>query len=94
MPVEPELLSEESLFRAVFEQAPAGIALIDSETGRFRVINVTDRMLARYRDAFEKLATDVERFCIKNEMGYVRAHTHVPFDDLVLGILRRGGVVG
>ena len=51
-------------------------------------------MLTRYRQAFEKLATDVERFCIRNEMGYVRARTSIPFDDLVLGILRRGGVIG
>jgi hypothetical protein len=26
-------------------------------------------------------------------MGYVRARTSIPFDELVLGILRRGGVV-
>jgi len=70
------------------------LRLLDSEDGRFREINVTDRLLARYRKAFDKLATDVERFCIRNEMGYVRAHTSVPFDELVLGILRRGGVVG
>lgn len=70
------------------------LRLTDSETGRFREINVTDGMLARYKEAFERLATGVERFCIKNEMGYVRARTNVPFDELVLGILRRGGVVG
>ena len=70
------------------------LRLVDAEQDRFREINVTDGMLKKYREAFEKLATDVERFCIKNEMGYVRARTNVPFDELVLGILRRGGVVG
>ena len=70
------------------------LCLTDAETDRQRIINVTDRMLARYREAFERLAVGVERFSIKNEMGYVRARTHVPFDELVLGILRRGGVVG
>ncbi|MEE8467593.1 MAG: DUF58 domain-containing protein [Planctomycetota bacterium] len=70
------------------------LRLLDSEAGGFREINVTDNLLTRYRAAFEKLATDVERFCIRNEMGHVRARTDVPFDELVLGILRRGGVVG
>jgi len=70
------------------------LRLLDSETARFRQINVTDGMLRKYREAFEKLASGVERFCIKNEMGYVRGRTSVPFDELVLGILRRGGVVG
>ena len=58
------------------------LRLTDSETDRFREINVTDGMLRKYREAFEKLATDVERFCIKNEMGYVRARTDVEFDEL------------
>ncbi|MCP3917518.1 MAG: DUF58 domain-containing protein [bacterium] len=70
------------------------LRLMDAETDGFKEINVTDGLMTRYREAFEKLATDVERFCIRNEMGYVRARTDIPFDDLVLGILRRGGIVG
>lgn len=70
------------------------LRLLDSETGRMRDINVTDRMLARYRAALDELASGVERFCVRNEIGYVRARTDVPFDELVLGILRRGGIVG
>jgi len=31
---------------------------------------------------------------VKNEMGFVRALTSVPFDQLVLTILRRGGLIG
>ena len=70
------------------------LRLLDSELDRFKEINVTDALLERYRKAFDDLATGVERFCIRNEMGYVRARTSIPFDDLVLGILRRGGVIG
>ena len=50
--------------------------------------------MARYKEAFEAHAGAVESFCIRNEFGYVRARTDIPFDDLVLGILRRGGLVG
>ena len=70
------------------------LRLLDSETGLHRDINVTDQLLTRYKEAFENLATQVEKFCIRNEMGYVRARTDIPFDELVLGILRRGGVIG
>jgi uncharacterized protein (DUF58 family) len=70
------------------------LRLQDSESGGAREINVTDRLLERYRQAFEEQAGRVEAFCIRNQMGYVRARTRIPFDELVLGILRRGGVVG
>ena len=70
------------------------LRLVDSERGGQREINVTDGMLQRYVKAFEELAGRVEAFCIRSEMGYVRARTGVPFDDLVLRILRRGGLVG
>ncbi|MBI3820746.1 MAG: DUF58 domain-containing protein [Planctomycetes bacterium] len=69
------------------------LRLVDSETGGFREINVTDALLARYKKAFAELSERVETYCIKNEMGYVRARTTIPFDELVLGILRRGGLI-
>jgi uncharacterized protein (DUF58 family) len=70
------------------------LRLVDSETAAFREINVTDALLAKYRKAFEDLAAGIESFCVRNEIGYVRALTEVPFDELVLRILRRGGLVG
>lgn len=70
------------------------LRLLDSETDGYREINVTDGLLARYKQAFEDHALSVEKFCVRNEMGYVRARTSIPFDELVLGILRRGGVIG
>lgn len=69
------------------------LRLVDSESGTFKEINVTDSLLNRYKKAFGELAERVETFCIKNEIGYVRARTNIPFDELVLGILRRGGLV-
>ncbi|MFT7679838.1 MAG: hypothetical protein ACI8QC_003843 [Planctomycetota bacterium] len=70
------------------------LRLVDSETGDFKEINVTDSLLTRYEASFEKLAGSIESFCIRNEMGYVRARTDIDFDELVMRILRRGGVVG
>jgi uncharacterized protein (DUF58 family) len=78
------------------EESPAvrgDLRLIDSESGGFREINVTDALLVKYKKAFSDLAERVEAFCVRNEMGYARARTSVPFDELVLRILRRGGLV-
>ena len=69
------------------------LRLVDAETGQAREVNVTDELRARYREAYEALFTSVERFCIQNEYGYSRAPTEVEFDELVLTILRRGGLV-
>ena len=79
------------------EEAPSlrgDLRLLDCESASFKEINVTDALLARYRDAFEALAGSVESFCVKNEIGYARARTPVPYDELVLHVLRRGGLVG
>lgn len=69
------------------------LRLVDAETGAARQVVVTDALRARYREAFEALLRGVERFCVKSEFGYVEAGTEVPFDALVLTILRRGGLV-
>lgn len=69
------------------------LRLVDAETGAARQVVVTDTLRARYREAFEALLRGVERFCVKSEFGYVEAGTEVPFDALVLTILRRGGLV-
>ena len=69
------------------------LRLVDSESGTLKEINVTDAMLAKYAKAFGALGERVEAFCVRNEIGYARAKTNIPFDELVLRILRRGGLV-
>ncbi|KAA3605151.1 MAG: DUF58 domain-containing protein [Planctomycetota bacterium] len=70
------------------------LRLVDSENQEHQEITITDGMLRRYKEAFGQLTEEVEAFCIRNEMGYVKALTEIPFDQLVLKILRRGGLVG
>jgi uncharacterized protein (DUF58 family) len=70
------------------------LRLVDSENGEWREVNVTDDLRRRYREAFAGLLARVERFCVQNEFGYARAPLEIPFDTLVLQILRRGGLIG
>ncbi|MEZ5966504.1 MAG: DUF58 domain-containing protein [Planctomycetota bacterium] len=69
------------------------LRLVDSETQAFKDITVTDALRARYKQAFDGHAHAVETYCRGAEVGYVRALTQVPFDTLVLKILKRGGLV-
>ena len=70
------------------------VRLVDRERGSELEVTVTDGLLERYRAAFEDLRARVERSCRAQEIGYCVARTEVPFDELVLTVLRRGGLVG
>ncbi len=75
------------------EQAPSltGIArLTDSESGQVREFTLTDRLLTRYRHLFEGHCKAVEHFCRARDIGYVGARTEIPFDELILRVLRKG----
>jgi uncharacterized protein (DUF58 family) len=69
------------------------LRLVDSETQAWKDITVTDALRSRYKQAFEGHAQTVETYCRSAEVGYVRALTSIPFDALVLKILKRGGLV-
>ena len=69
------------------------LRLVDSEDGSYRDVTVTDTLRKRFTEAFEAHAKRVEMHCRGAEIGYVRAWTDVPFDSLVLNILKRGGLV-
>lgn len=69
------------------------LRLVDCESGAFKDLTVTDGLRRRYVEAFEGHARAVESYCRGSETGYVRALTQVPFDALVLKILKRGGLV-
>ncbi len=66
------------------------LRLLDAESDRHRDVTLTERLLNRYREAFQGHCTTVERFCRSKEIGYVRCRTDVPFQDTVVHMLRRG----
>jgi uncharacterized protein (DUF58 family) len=69
------------------------LRLVDAESGVHRDLTITDSLRQKYRDAFEAHAQNVSQFCRQKEIGYVRAWTDITFDELVLRILKRGGLV-
>ena len=67
--------------------------LIDSERGDLQDLTVTDSMLRRYREAFEGQAEELRRYAMQYSIGYARACTDTTFDQFMLQVLQRGGLV-
>jgi uncharacterized protein (DUF58 family) len=70
------------------------VRIYDCETGDEREVTVTNRVLEKYRETYEAYQRDIQAFCTKKQVPYVSADIGVPFDEMVLRVLRRGGMVG
>jgi uncharacterized protein (DUF58 family) len=67
------------------------VLLYDCETGDEREVTVTAKVLERFEAAYRQYLTDIERFCAKKQVPYIRADVQTPFDELILRVFRRGG---
>ena len=70
------------------------VMLVDHETGESREVTITPGVLARYRKAHDEYRQAIEDFCVKKQVPYHALSTDVPFDEAVLQVLRKGGLVG
>jgi hypothetical protein len=69
------------------------ISVYDCETGEEREVTVTERMLDQIAEAHREYDSAIQRFCTRSHVPYFAAPPDVPFDELVLRVLRRGGVL-
>lgn len=69
------------------------VRLIDNETGEIREVTITPRVLERYAKAHRAYRRRVEDFCTQKHVPYHAVCTDVPFNQAILDILRRGGLV-
>ncbi|MCZ6601477.1 MAG: DUF58 domain-containing protein [Planctomycetota bacterium] len=69
------------------------LRLTDMESGASRDLTITDGLRAKYRRALRDHIERVRQFCMKNEIGYCLGRTSIPFDDLVMTMLRQGGLI-
>ncbi len=67
--------------------------LVDNETGEVREVTVTPRVLERYAAAHAAYRKRIADFCTQKQVPFHAVETSVPFDEAILDILRRGGLV-
>ncbi len=69
------------------------VRLVDDETGEVREVTITPRVLERYAKAHAEYRARIADFCTSKQVPYYAVETSVPFDEAILDILRRGGLV-
>jgi uncharacterized protein (DUF58 family) len=81
-----QLVEEEE----VNPQLDGALRLHDIESTQQRRLTVNRRLLTLYRHKVAEYFAQIETFCMKRNIEYLRASTIIPFEDLVLQYLRRG----
>jgi uncharacterized protein (DUF58 family) len=66
------------------------LVLVDSENNVSREVTVTPSLLASYKTEYNRFCTDIESYCNKYQLGYIRTATDFPFEELVLKVFRQG----
>lgn len=66
------------------------LKLVDQETGQYKEVTVTDRLLEMYKNAMEAHCAGIRQFCRDRGAGYILAPNWVPFEDLIMEYFRVG----
>jgi uncharacterized protein (DUF58 family) len=67
------------------------LTLVDSEGGTPCDVSLDRWALERYQERLGRHFAEAERFCARHGIDYLRTSTAVPFQDVILRHLRRGG---
>ncbi len=66
------------------------LRLVEPESGEMLEVTANDALLRRYRNEVNEFLLTLTNFCRKHGIAYERATTAIPFEDLVLRVLRDG----
>lgn len=67
------------------------LQLVDMETGFARDVTISESVLRRYKEKFGEFLDSIRRYCVGNGFGYTISPTSVPFDELILRMMREAG---
>jgi len=74
-------------------QVKGDIELVDVESGQIRKVTITERNLRQYRKIFSDYVERVRTYCNAYGIGGTRSTTDIPFDELLLRMMRAAGAV-
>jgi len=69
------------------------LQLFDIETGYARNVTISESVLRRYKQKIGEFQESIQRYCIENGFGCTLSPTAVPFDELILRMMREAGAV-
>jgi uncharacterized protein (DUF58 family) len=69
------------------------LQLLDIETGFARNVTISESILRRYRQKFAEFLDTVKQYCISNGFSCTISTTAVPFDEMILRMMREAGSV-
>ncbi len=69
------------------------VELVDVESGLAQKVTITERNLRQYRQIFERFQESVQTYCRTYGLGCTRTSTEIPFDELILKMMRTAGAV-
>lgn len=69
------------------------VELFDVESEQIRKVTITERKLKQYETMFQEFLREVETYCMTYGLSHTRATTDVPFDEVLLKMMRMAGAV-
>ena len=89
---EPHLI--QVIDRAEAEPKMLGdLELFDVESDTMQKVTVTERNLRRYREIFQEFQRGIDVYCHRYGLGCTRTTTEIPFDQVILKMMRTAGAV-
>jgi len=89
---EPNLIQIHDLIE-VSPRLLGDLQLVDIETGFARDVTISESVLRRYKQKISEFFESIRRYCIANGFGCTISPTAVPFDELILRMMREAGSV-
>ena len=69
------------------------VKFVDTETLEVRDVEVTPALAAAYRKEWERHTDELQQFCGRYNIGYVRADVERPVEEIILQTFRQGRFV-
>ena len=69
------------------------VEMWDVESGTNRKVTITERNLKQYKKLFGEFQERVQGYGNRYGLGCTRTSTEIPFDELILKMMRQAGAV-
>lgn len=88
-----QILDEAEIDPSRLADLKGDLELSDTETGATYLVQGDSSLLTAYREQFEAFTADLEQNCRRRGIGFLQTTTAIPFEDLVLQVLRERHLV-